>query len=155
MRRTPRFHNYDEVLADADDLLANGYDRAGSWNLGQVCSHLGKAIGNSLDGYPSSLPLPMRILARWLFLGKMLRHQQSERRFPTPPYMAPRDAMDDRAGLQELRSAMKRLKEHSGDLQPHPAFGRMTPAQWLEFHLWHCEHHLSFLLPKRAAPPSA
>ena len=29
-------------------------------------------------------------------------------------------------------------------------FGRLSPAQWREVHLWHCEHHLSFLLPKQA-----
>ena len=50
-----------------------------------------------------------------------------------------------------LRAVVERFKGHSGPLHPSPAFGRLTPEQWREVHLWHCEHHLSFLLPRAAA----
>jgi hypothetical protein len=152
MRRTPRFYSYDEVLADAEALLGNGYEREGNWGLGQVCAHLSKTMERSLDGFPSAMPLPMRILARWVALGGILKHKQHQRRFPAPPYLMPPDAEEDRDGLEKLRTALSRLKDHSGDLRPHPVFGRLTPQQWLDLHLWHSEHHLSFLIPKKAQP---
>ena len=151
MRRTLHFADYDAVTADAEALLATGYERVGSWRLGQVCSHLAKAVEKSLDGYPKVLPAPLRLLARWFALGKILSRQPQNRRFPTAPYLVPADAEADEAGLDALRAALGRLKGHAGELHPHPVFGKLTPAQWKDLHLWHCEHHLSFLLPRAKA----
>ena len=39
-RRELYFSDLDEVVRDAEHLLAKGYDRAGNWNLAQVCTHL-------------------------------------------------------------------------------------------------------------------
>jgi Protein of unknown function (DUF1569) len=151
MRRLPRFHSYDEVLADAENLVTGGYERIGTWNLGQVCDHLAKTMGKSLDGFPDRKPWPFRFLARSFVLGGILKHRQHLRRFPAPSYLEPASIDDDRAGLGELLTAVNRLKGHSGELQAHPVFGRLTHPQWLELHLWHCEHHLSFLIPKTTA----
>jgi hypothetical protein len=151
-RRTLRLPTYDAVLADAESLLASGYDRAGTWSLGQACHHLAAAMERSLDGFPSRLPWPVRLLARWFVLGRMLRHRVFRRTIAAPPYMQPPAAADDRAGLGRLRAAVERLKGHAGPLQPSPIFGRLSPEQWREVHLWHCEHHLSFLLPRPTEP---
>jgi hypothetical protein len=151
MRRTPRFYSFDEVLVDADSLLANGYGRAGNWSLGQVCDHLANTMERSLDGFPSKSPLPFRVLARWVALPSILKHRQFKRRFPAPPYLEPPAAQDDRGALERLRAAISRLKGHAGELQTHPVFGRLTRSQWQELHLWHCEHHLSFLTPGKAS----
>ncbi len=153
MRRNPRFQSYDEVVNDAEALLANGYERCGKWGLGQVCDHLARTIGKSLDGFPEKKPWPFRMLARFVALQGILKHQQLKRRFPTAPYLMPADADDDRLGMEKLRAAIGRLKAHSGELQFHPVFGRLTPSQWIDFHLWHCEHHLSFLVSRKAATP--
>jgi hypothetical protein len=154
MRRTPRFRNYDEMLADADSLLAKGYGRVGNWSLGQACDHLSKTMERSLDGFPSKAPLPFRILARWVALGSILKHKQTKRRFPAPSYLEPPDAQDDRAAVERLRAAVSRLKGHTGELQTHPVFGKLTPTQWQEVHLWHGEHHLSYLTPGKASQPA-
>ncbi len=148
MRRTLRFASYDDILADAEALGARGYDRAGAWGLGQACDHLAKTMDRSLDGFPELKPLPFRVLARWVALGAILKHRQSNRRFPAPSYLLPTDAADDRAGLDRLRSAVGRLKAHAGPMHMHPVFGNVTPEQWREIHLWHSEHHLSYLRPK-------
>jgi hypothetical protein len=148
MRRTLRFTSYDEILADAEALAAKGYDRAGAWGLGQACDHLAKTMERSLDGFPDKMPLPFRVLARWVALGGILKHRQTNRKFPAPAYLQPPDAADDRAGLDRLRSAVGRLKGHAGPMQVHPAFGKVTPEQWREIHLWHSEHHLSYLSPR-------
>jgi hypothetical protein len=154
-RRDLRLHDYDAVLADAEALLAGGYDRAGSWSLGQVCHHLAASMEMSLDGFPSRFPWPVRLVARWFALGKILKHRVFRRRFPAPRYMRPPAAAEDRVALERLRAAVGRLKGHAGAMQPSPIFGRLSPEQWREVHLWHCEHHLSFLLPRTAMPITA
>src|SRR5579885_2208924 len=100
MRRTLRFHDYDDILADAEALAAKGYDREGQWGLGQACDHLAAIMELSIDGFPSKLPLPVRVLARWIALGGILKHRQLNRRFPAPDYALPPDAVEDRAGLE-------------------------------------------------------
>jgi hypothetical protein len=152
MRRRPlRFHDFDQALADAHGLLAAGYDRAGAWSLAQVADHLTKVITFSLDGFPSLMPWPMRLAARWFALGAILRHEVFRSRFAAPSYLMPADGLADRDAVERLRAAVGRFTAHAGPLHPSPAFGPLTPEQWREVHLWHCEHHLSFLLP-RAAP---
>src|SRR3954452_11842982 len=64
-RRELRFASFDEVVADAENLLAKGYDRAGNWDLAQVCGHLAEWMRFPLDGFPK-LPLFLRPLF-WLF----------------------------------------------------------------------------------------
>jgi Protein of unknown function (DUF1569) len=150
MRRTPRYHSYLEMLADAEGLAANGYERAGNWSLGQVCRHLTHTMEKSLDGFPGLKPWPFRLAARTFVLGGILQHRQHKRRFPAPGYLLPADGEDDRTGLDALRSVVGRLMIHKGELHPHPIFGRLTPSQWHEVHLWHAEHHLSFLVPKNS-----
>jgi hypothetical protein len=151
-RRTVRFHGYHDVLADADSLLASGYDRVGAWGLGQVCHHLATIVAMSLDGFPSRYSWPVRLGARWLVLGGVLRHRVFHRRFPAPPYALPPDTAEDRAGVEQLRAVIGRLRAHTGTMEPSPIFGPLSPEQWHQVHLWHCEHHLSFLLPKAGRP---
>jgi hypothetical protein len=155
MRRTPRFRGYDEVLADADALLASGYERQANWNLGQVCRHLAGTMEKSLDGFPDRASWLFRLAARTFVLPSILKHQQFNRRFPAPTYLLPPDGEDDRAGLEAMRSAVARMKAHTGELQSHPVFGQLTRSQWQELHLWHSEHHLSYLAPKKTANASA
>ncbi len=147
-RRTLRFHDFDEVLRDADGLLAAGYDRAGTWGLAQVADHLTRAITLSLDGYPSLYPWPMRLVARWFYLPRIRRHQVLRRRVSAPQFLLPADAGDDRAAVERFRAAVERFGRHTGSLHPSPIFGTLDRGDWREVHLWHCEHHFSFLHPR-------
>src|SRR5262245_28788086 len=145
-RRNLRLPNYDAVAKDSEALLTTGYDRAGKWSLGQVCQHLATAMEMSLDGFPTRFSWPVRLLARWFFLGRVLKHRVFRRTVAAPKFLQPPDSSDDGAGVGRLQAVLKRLQEHTGPLQPSPIFGRLSPEQWREVHLWHCEHHLSFLL---------
>jgi hypothetical protein len=149
-RRTLRLVDFPAVLAEVERLAA-GYDRAGIWTLAQMCHHLARVIELSLDGFPGRMPWVMRLGARWLVLPRILRHQVFQRRFPAPDYLQPPDGAEDRQGIERLRSVVERFLEHTGPLQPSPIFGALTPEQWREVHLWHCEHHLSFLIPRQAS----
>jgi hypothetical protein len=148
-RRGLRFHEYDDILADVDSLLASGYDRAGQWSLGQMCHHTATVMEMSLDGFPGRLPWLFRAIARRFLLRKILRHHVFQRRFPAPKYIQPPDGEEDHAGVERLRAVLGRLKTHSGPMKPSPLFGTLTPEEWRELHLWHCEHHLGYLHPKQ------
>src|ERR1700678_2681238 len=102
MRRSLRFNTYDDVLADAKSLVRNGYEREGSWSLGQVCSHLNETVEKSIDGFPEMKPWPVRFLARTFVLKGILQHRQHFRRFPAPPYLMPKDMIFDATGVEVL-----------------------------------------------------
>jgi hypothetical protein len=147
-RRTLRFPSYDDVLTEAESLLAAGYDRAGNWGLGQVCHHLATVMEMSLDGFPSRFPWFMRLGARWFVLGSVLKHRVYRQQFSAPKYLLPPDSADEREALARLQAVVERLKVYTGEMKPSPIFGGLSPEQWREVHLWHCEHHFSFLRPK-------
>jgi hypothetical protein len=87
------------------------------------------------------------VLARWFVLGPILRHEVFRRRFPAPAYLAPAGDLADAQAVERLRAAAARFAAHEGPLHPSPLFGALGRDQWREVHLWHCEHHLSFLHP--------
>jgi hypothetical protein len=146
-RRTLRFHDFDKVLADADRLLAGGYTRAGTWSLAQIADHLGRVITMSLDGFPTLFFWPIRVGARWFVLPRILRHQVFRRQVAAPKFLLPANVDDDRAAVEQLRAVVERFGRHTGPLHPSPIFGTLSRDEWREVHLWHCEHHFSFLHP--------
>lgn len=147
-RRPLRLADLDAVVRETESLLTNGYTRTGRWSLGQIADHLAQAIDRSLDGYPSRLPAPVRWLLRWLLLKKVLRHDVLNRKVDAPKWLMPPDTVEDRAGVEHLKAAVARYKEFRGTPHPSPVFGPLTYDQCREVHVWHSEHHLSFLKPQ-------
>jgi hypothetical protein len=151
-RRKLTFASLTEVVADAENLLAKGYDRAGNWDLAQVAGHLTEWMRYPLDGYPK-LPLVIRPLF-WLMrvtVGKKIRTRILTEGFrpggPTMKQTVPSPNGDATAAVAKLKEVAERFKTHTGPLHPSPVFGAMDQDQWLRLQLRHCEHHLSFLVP--------
>ncbi len=152
-RRKLRFDDWDEVLSDVEMLKTRGYDHAsyGTLSLGQITSHLAKVLSGAVDGFPKLAPWPLRVFLRFAFLNKMQRHEPSNLRIKSPKSLAPPEACEDDAGIERLRAAIERFRSHQGDYRPHMVFGTLSREQWKHQQLWHCEHHLSFLLPKTSS----
>src|SRR5262249_49853098 len=129
-------------------LQTSGYDRAGKWGLAQVADHLSTVIEMSRKGFPWVMPWPITALLRWLVLGSMLRRERFKRSVSTPKYMQPSPDADETAALTRLRAAIEQFEGPDEKVFPSPIFGRLTREQWRQVHLWHCEHHFSFLVPK-------
>jgi len=151
-RRSLRFENLDAAVADAHALLAHGYTRAGSWDLKQVCEHLAIGLNGTMDGINFKAPLALRIMVK-LVGGKsrVLESRQIPEGAPAPPIsvFAPAAAPDDEAAsVQQLSVAVDRYRHYTSSLARHPVFGKVSRPEWDSFHAIHCEHHLSFLLPK-------
>lgn len=135
-RRTIHFSQLGDVVAEAERLMESGYDRAGNWSLGQVCNHLAAAVDMTTRGIGSKIPSFMQraFIATFLNLAFLGRYgNMLGLRVPTSvPQNIP---IDDREGVTRLATAIEGLEAGGAD-------------HLMQFHLWHCQHHFSFLIPK-------
>lgn len=144
-RRELHYPDLTAVLAEAESLRDGGYHRVGNWSLGTIAHHLGTAMCYSRDGFPRLWPGYQRAVLRWLFLPRILRRKRTNLRFPAPISIETEIADDE--GIARLDTGIQRFQHPDGEFAPHIILGPLSQEQWLQFHLWHCEHHLSFLLP--------
>jgi hypothetical protein len=156
VRRELRFDSLDDVVRDAEQLLAKGYDKAGNWDLAQACGHLANWMSYPLDGFPRP-PLPIRLLLAVMrnTVGKReLRRVLDSGRMPaggpTVRESVPPAGGDAAAAVARLRTAAERFRDHPGPVHPSPLFGALTKDEATRLQLVHCAHHLSFLIPKQA-----
>ena len=152
-RRKLTFASLDEVAADAENLLARGYDRAGNWDLAQVAGHVAEWLRFPIDGFPK-IPLLIRPVM-WLMrmaAGKKLLAKTLAEGFGTGgrtmPQTVPPAGGDAAAAVAKLKDAVAKWKAHAGEVHPSPLFGAMTKDTALRLQLRHAAHHLSFLVPK-------
>jgi hypothetical protein len=152
-RRKLSFATLDDAVADAENLLARGYDRAGNWDLAQVAGHLANWLSYPVEGFPK-VPLLLRPVA-WLLrttAGKRMRDGVLANGFApgtrTVPETVPAAGGDAAEAVAKLKRAAERLKAHAGPIVPSPLFGPMDKDTAVRLQLRHCEHHLSFLTAK-------
>ncbi len=152
-RRQLKFDSLDEVVRDAESLLAKGYERAGNWDLAQCCGHLVEWMRFPMDGFPRP-PLPIRMMFAVLrpLVGRkeLLRAiEKSEMRSSrTDPRTIPPSGGDPAAAVAKLKDTVERMKSYTGEIRPSPFFGKMTREEWFGLNRVHAAHHLSFLIPK-------
>lgn len=153
-RRELRFNNLDEVIDDVDRLRQRGYDKAGNWDLAQVCGHLTKWLSYPLDGFPRSgcfvgmMLWLMRITVGKSIKRKILATGKFKEGGPTIPESVPVSGDDDAAAVSKLKEEIERFKNYNGVFHPSPLFGAMPKDELAQLHAIHCAHHLSFLVPK-------
>ena len=152
-RRQLALKDLDATVADARCLLDQGYRRAGEWDLAQVCGHCVYAIRGALDGFDAKPPVYIKIMARLLGMKKkMFATRRIKAGLPAPASSVVASAQGDREAerraVEELAAAVDRVQRHTGACQPHPVFGLLSSAEWLEFLTIHTMHHLTFLVPR-------
>lgn len=153
-RRQLQFASLDEIVPDAENLLAKGYEKAGNWDLAQVCGHLAEWLRFPVEGFPKA-PAPIRavfwVLRKTVGRKKFLTYI-TERYFPpgkpTMPQTVPPPGGDPREAIEKLRTSVEKLKAYTGAIVPSPLFGAMTKDEAVRMQLVHAAHHLSFLVPK-------
>ena len=147
-RRELAFGSLDEVVADAERLVASPHTRTlGNWPLSQLLTHLATAINRSIDGIAFRAPLSVRIIGFFIKGRVMKKGLRPGFRLPRereagayPPAASPQEA------LETLRAAVARTRTERITAR-HPVFGRLTHEEWVRFHLRHAELHLSFAVP--------
>jgi hypothetical protein len=157
-RRSLDFRNFDAVIHDVESLSAGGYEKAGNWDLAQVCGHLAEWMRFPLDGFPRA-PAVARLML-WLMRNTMGR-QLLQRTLaqlsmssggPTIPDTIPPSGGNSKEAVERLRQSASRFQAHAGPIHPSPLFGEMSREELTQLQLIHCAHHLSFLVPK--TPPA-
>ncbi len=144
-RRPLQFDALENVVEEAELLLCDGYRRVGNWSLGRICDHLSNAFNYSRDGFPAMKPWLIRKMARTLFLRRILARKLIHLRLPAPIPTA-YDGTDEE-GVRRLAAGIEQFKKPDGKFADHTILGTLNCDQWLQFHLWHSEHHFSFLIP--------
>lgn len=152
-RRTLTFASLDDVIRDAENLLAKGYDKAGNWDLSQVCLHLAEWMRFPVEAFPK-MPLLLRPVA-WLvrtLIGKKMQAKVLDRGFRSGGQTMPQTVFppggDETAAVAKLKQSAEQLSGHTGPIHPSPLFGAMTKDEAVRLQSKHCEHHLSFLIPR-------
>ncbi len=153
-RRNLTFTTLEDAGRDAEMLLANGYDKTGNWDIGQVCGHLTCWFSYPIDGFPRT-PLLLRPIF-WFFrntiaprmLRKAIESGTTKDNIPTIPVSVAEPGLDDVEAVKRFQEAITRWQNYEGPLQPSPLFGNRTKDQWSRMHRIHCQHHLGFLVPK-------
>lgn len=155
-RRPLTFDDFDAVVRDVETLQANGFERAGRWDLAQVCEHLNDWLRYPIDGYPRpALPIRLAIgILRPLVITKALRQILANGTMPAgrmtlPETVHPPGCDEDRA-VTKFRDTIQRFQAFDGPFQTSPMFGTLGRDQMIQLQLIHCAHHLSFLIPKES-----
>lgn len=155
VRRELRFDTLHDVVRDAENLLAKGYDRTGKWDLAQCCSHLADWMTFPVAGFPK-MPLVLRpvfwLLRKTVGPGKFREYLGGGKMptgKPTMPQTVPPGGGDATAAVAKLRQAAERFQAYTGEIHPSPLFGAMNKDEATRLQLVHCAHHLSFLVPRQ------
>ena len=147
-RRELNFRSLDEVLADAERLVASPNTKMlGNWPLSQLLTHLATAINGSIDGTSAKAPWFIRLIGP-LLKGRVLKNRMS------PGFKLPKDVevgffpsvSSPQEALEELRRAVGRSHNERMTAR-HPILGKLTHEEWTRLHLRHAELHLSFAVP--------
>jgi hypothetical protein len=152
-RRTLEFRSPDEVIADLRRLEQEGYLRLGNWTLGQVCDHLAIFFRGSLEGFGKPFPWPVRVLLGKPMLASIMRKRGFRTGLKVPRRFLPGEPGDDAEAVARLVGLVERFRDHPGEYEPSPIFGRLSRGQWTDLHLIHSAHHLGFLVPRGDATP--
>ncbi len=153
-RRQLKFDSLADVVRDAEHLLANGYDKAGIWDLAQCANHLAYWLTCPIDGFGKA-PAPVRMflwIARNTFGPGKLKKYIAENTFPpgapTDPNSVKPAGGDAEEAVAKLKTAVARFEAYDGPIVPSPFFGPMDKDTNRKLQQVHCAHHLSFLVPK-------
>ncbi len=145
-RRQIAYATLDEIVADAERLVAANATTTGNWSLGKILEHLATVLDKAVDGFENQPPLPVRLVGRWFLKKKFLRDGMPagfQLKGGIAKEILP-DETDVQQALDHLRRSAERLKNHPGDVL-HPFFGPMTHEEILKINCRHAELHMSFV----------
>ena len=151
-RRTLRFESLADVVEDAARLTeadqAGTLRTTGNWSAGQNFDHVGKLMQWSIDGFPGKLPLPLRIVGK--FMKKRALTTTAPPGFKIPgsaSFLLPADIPTE-DGLGLLRTQVSRVQAGERCSHASPLLGTLSHDEWVQLHCRHAELHFSFLHPE-------
>lgn len=147
-RRDLHFDSVDEIVADAERMADGAHAQLGNWSLGEICQHLAQSLDSATDDNQVVPSLLFRLIGP--FMKKRMISQTMTPGFRMtskmqPVFMPKSDTSTDE-GLSALKTAVERFKLAQLPARS-PTFGKLSNAEWHQFHCRHAEMHLSFIVP--------
>jgi hypothetical protein len=137
------------ALNDLEQVVAQGWQPAGAWNLTEVFNHLAQSIEYSMTGYPEHKPQWFKSsVGAAAFQVFSFRARMSHNLTEAIPGAPTLDAQNLAAAHHRLVMALKAFESHKGGLKPHFAYGLLSHADYLKAHVMHINNHLEALRPQ-------
>ena len=136
------------VKARLAELAVNNVRFTGEWQAAKVFHHLAQSVAYSMTGYPVHKSALFKDsvgrLAWQLFAAKQrMTHDLAE---PIPGAPAIPDSGSVTLAYQRLLTALDAFAQFQGELQPHFAYGALSPTEYAAAHAMHVYNHLELLI---------
>ncbi len=144
-----RFRNTNDLKEYLARIVESEHKNLGKWTTAQIFYHLAAAFEASVDAAPLAPGFPR--IVRWIVrpCRRFVTHVRFPLWLPIPASirfkLEPSPNAEFAEQYSRLLDAIVQFEMHTGAMPPHPVLGKLTPTEWLGFHLRHCEHHLSFI----------
>lgn len=138
LQSIPQVLQWLDTLPQAQEVRSTG-----SWPLVAVMEHMAQSVEMSLDGFPqpkSALfqsTVGAAAFAVFQWRGRMT-HGLAD---PIPGAPALTLQGDWKPAAQRLRAALLRFDAHTGALQPHFAYGKLSKTEFAQAHVLHIANH--------------
>lgn len=137
-------------LADALRALdrvgsASAFNPVGTWSWSKTLLHCAQSIEYSMTGYPESRSALFQHTAGAVaFSYFKSRGRMSHNLLEAIPGAATLDAnAASTVAVAALRKAIDAFEKHTGPLQPHFAYGKLSKAEYEQAHAMHIANHMS------------
>ena len=147
------FENFQQLEDYLHQLLKQGYQQTGTWDLAQTALHLTDWITFPIDGYPrltvwQRFPLwVLKVTAGRRQLRKILRSGFPSGGPTLGSTIYSAGSMDDEKAVSRYLASVDRFHCHNQNYHASPVFGHMTPEEMQQLQLGHAAHHLTLLVP--------
>ena len=143
-KRDGRVLTIQYALDKIDALRNQKVTTRGEWSGFRIFNHIAQSIEFSLSGYPEQKSAVFQntvgALAFSIFSTRgAMRHGLAE---PIPGAPALEESGDILQALDRLKNAFITFDNHSGELAPHFAYGRLTKEEYAAAHVMHFNNHL-------------
>ena len=147
-RRQLHFDSWQEILDDAEQMVATDSKTIGNWSHGQIIQHVARSMHKAMDGTAAAPPWYMKLMAK--FMKKPFLTKPMSPGFKLPPRMlsdfGPDDDVTPEDAVQELREAVQAMQSLPPTIN-HFIFGKISEQEYLLAHCRHAEMHFSFIVP--------
>ena len=134
----------EAVLRRLDEFSGRTIVSTGEWSPGQIFTHCAQSVEYSMAGFPEQYSRVFQnTVGRLAFSVFSLRGEMAHglgEQFPGASTL-PRDVATESA-LVHLKTALTEFGEHSGELAPHFAYGRLSREDYIVAHAMHFYNHL-------------
>ena len=74
-RREVDYHSLDDIVADAERLVAAGASTSGNWSVGRILEHIARVMDMSIDGSEIKVPWLVRFIMSKIMKKRFLRNK--------------------------------------------------------------------------------